>query len=226
MRVGVLGTGIVGRTVAGKLAELGHDVAIGTRDPATLAERTEPDYMGNPAFPVWQADHPNIGVATFEEVASRSELVVNATNGAGSLEALRAAGEENLDGKILIDISNPLDFSHGMPPSLFVSNTDSLAEQIQRAFPGARVVKTLNTVASAVMIDPARVGGGEHTMFVGGDDADAKAEVTNLLQGFGWKHVMDLGGIQSARGMEMALPLWLAIVTASNDPMFNFSIIR
>ena len=226
MRIGVLGTGIVGRTVAGKLAELGHDVAIGTRDPAALAERTEPDYMGNPPFPVWQADHPNIGVATFEEVAARSEVVVNATNGAGSLEALQAAGEHNLDGKTLIDISNPLDFSHGMPPSLFVSNTDSLAEQIQRAFPGAKVVKSLNTVASAVMIDPARVGGGEHAMFVAGDDAGAKTEVTNLLRDFGWKHVLDLGGIQAARGMEMALPLWLAIVTASNDPMFNFSIVR
>ena len=227
MRVGVLGTGIVGRTIAGKLGELGHDVSIGTRDPAALAERTEPDYMGNPPFPVWQADHPNIGVATFEDVASRSELLVNATNGAGSLEALLAAGEHNLDGKILIDISNPLDFSHGMPPSLFVSNTDSLAEQIQRAFPGAGVVKTLNTVAAPVMVDPALIGGGEHTMFVSGDDADAKAEVTTLLQdGFGWKHVMDLGGIQSARGMEMALPLWLAIVTTSNDPMFNFSIVR
>jgi 8-hydroxy-5-deazaflavin:NADPH oxidoreductase len=209
MRVGVLGTGIVGRTIAGKLGELGHDVSIGTRDPAALAERTEPDYMGNPPFPVWQADHhPNIGVATFEDVASRSELLVNATNGAGSVEALRAAGEHNLDGKVLIDISNPLDFSHGMPPSLFVSNTDSLAEQIQRAFPGARVVKTLNTVAAPVMVDPARVGGGEHTMFVSGDDVDAKAEVTTLLQdGFGWKHVIDLGSIQSARGMEMALPL-------------------
>jgi predicted dinucleotide-binding enzyme len=151
---------------------------------------------------------------------------VNATNGAGSLEALRLAGEHNLDGKILMDISNPLDFSHGMPPSLFVSNTDSLAEQIQRAFPGAWVVKTLNTVTGAVMVDPARVGGGEHTMFVSGDDAGAKTEVTNLLRAFGWKDVMDLGGIQAARGMEMALPLWLAIVTASNDPMFNFSILR
>jgi predicted dinucleotide-binding enzyme len=226
MRVGVLGTGIVGRTIAGKLADLGHDVSIGTRDPAALEERTEPDYMGNPPFPVWQAVHPNIGVATFEEVAARSEVVVNATNGAGSLEALRLAGEHNLDGKILMDISNPLDFSHGMPPSLFVSNTDSLAEQIQRAFPGAWVVKTLNTVTAAVMVDPARVGGGEHTMFVSGDHAGARTEVTNLLQAFGWKHVMDLGGIQAARGMEMALPLWLAIVTATNDPMFNFSIVR
>lgn len=165
-------------------------------------------------------------MATFEDVAARSELVVNATNGAGSLEALHAAGEHNLDGKILIDVSNPLDFSHGMPPSLFVSSTDSLAEQIQRAFPEAKVVKTLNTVAAAVMVDPAGVGGGEHTMFVSGDDDDAKTEVMDVLHDFGWKHVMDLGGIQSARGMEMALPLWLAIVTTTNDPMFNFSIVR
>jgi predicted dinucleotide-binding enzyme len=227
MRVGVLGTGMVGRALAGKLGELGHDVAIGTRDTAALAERTEPDAMGTPPFPVWQAEHPNIGVATFEDVASRSELLVNATHGAGSLDALRAAGEQNLDGKILIDVSNPLDFSHGMPPSLFVSNTDSLAEQIQRAFPGAKVVKTLNTVSAPVMVDPASVAGGEHTMFMSGDDADAKAEVTTLLQdGFGWKHVIDLGGIKAARGMEMALPLWLAIVMTSKDPMFNFSIVR
>ena len=227
MRVGVLGTGWVGRAIGGKLADLGHDVAIGTRDPASLMERTEPDQMGRPPFPVWHADHPQVGIGTFADVAGNADMVVNATQGAASLEALGSAGEANLDGKILIDISNPLDFSHGMPPSLFVCNTDSLGEQIQRAFPGAKVVKTLNTVTAMVMIEPRSIADGEHTIYVSGDDAGAKAEVTSLLQdGFGWKHVMDLGGIETARAVEMALPLWLAIVMKTNDNMFNFSVVR
>lgn len=140
MRIGVLGTGIVGRTVGGTVAELGHEVMMGTRGPKALSARTEPDAMGNPPFPTWHAEHEAVLVGTFAEAAAHGELVVNATSGFGLLEALKAAREENLDGKILIDIANPLDFSAGMPPTLLLCNTDSLDEQIQRAFPGARVV--------------------------------------------------------------------------------------
>lgn len=227
MRIGVLGTGWVGRAIGGKLAEIGHDVTIGTRDPGALMARTEPDAPGRPPFSIWHADHPQVGVGTFADVARDAELIVIATQGAASLEALTAAGEANLDGKIVIDISNPLDFSYGMPPSLFVCNTDSLGEQIQAAFPGAKVVKTLNTVTAGVMIDPLSIADGEHTTYVSGNDDGAKAEVTTLLRdAFGWKHMMDLGGIETARAVEMALPLWLAIVMKTNDPMFNFSVVR
>ena len=147
----MLGTGWVGRAIGGKVAEIGHEATIGTRDPVALMARTEPDAPGRPPFSVWHADHPQVGVGTFADVARDAELIVNATEGAASLEVLTAAGEANLDGKVLIDISNPLDFSHGMPPSLFVCNTDSLGEQIQAAFPGAKVVKTLNTVTAGVI---------------------------------------------------------------------------
>ena len=151
---------------------------------------------------------------------------MNATNGAGSLEALRAAGEENVDGKILIDIANPLDLSGGMPPSLFVSNTDSLGEQIQRAFPTVRVVKALNTMNAFVMADPSLVAGGEHSVFVSGNDEQAKARVTEILRSFGWKDVIDLGDITTARGTEMYLPLWLRLWGALGTGTFNISVMR
>jgi predicted dinucleotide-binding enzyme len=137
-----------------------------------------------------------------------------------------AAGAENLDGKILIDVSNPLDFSKGFPPTLTVCNTDSVGEQIQRAFPGLKVVKTLNTTTCTVMVDPSRVPG-EHDLFVSGDDAGAKATVTAFLKReFGWKHVIDLGDITTARGTEMVLPLWVRLYGAFQSPFFNFHVVR
>lgn len=226
MRIGVLGTGVVGRTLAGKLEERGQDVVMGSRDPSALAGRTEPDPMGNESFADWHRKHPVVRLATFAESAAHGEMIVNATAGAASLDALRAAGEDNLEGKVLIDVSNPLDFSGGFPPSLFVSSTDSLAEGIQRAFPRARVVKSLNTVTAAVMVDPSMVAGGEHAAFVSGDDHAAKEQVTSLLRDqFGWRHVIDLGDITSARAAEMYLPLWLRLMGVLETPMFNVSIV-
>jgi 8-hydroxy-5-deazaflavin:NADPH oxidoreductase len=226
MKCGVLGTGTVGRVISARLAELGHEVTIGTRDMDTLLARTEPDVMGNEPFASWRGKHPEIGLATFAAAAAAGELLVNATNGAASLEALRAAGEKNLDGKVLIDIANPLDFSGGMPPSLSVSNTDSLGEQIQRAFPDVRVVKALNTMNAFVMADPSLVAGGEHTVFVSGNDEAAKAQVTEILRSFGWKDVIDLGDITTARGTEMYLPLWLRLWGALGTGTFNISVAR
>lgn len=139
-------------------------------------------------------------------------MVINATSGTASLEALRLAGEQNLEGKILMDIANPLDFSRGMPPVLSVCNTDSPGEQIQRAFPKANVVKTLNTTNAMVMVDPSLVAGGEHDLFVSGNDAEAKGRVSELLRTwFGWRSVIDLGDITTARGAEMVLPIWLRL---------------
>lgn len=226
MKIAVLGTGTVGRTIAAKLAELGHEVVIGTRDPAATLARTEPDAMDNPPFPVWQAEHPAVRLAPFAEAAAQGELVVNATGGTGSLDALTRAGERNLAGKVLLDVSNPLDFSRGFPPSLFVSDTDSLAEQIQRAFPGVRVVKSLNTMNAAVMVDPGSVGGGDHSTFVSGDDAEAKQIVVELLGSMGHTDVIDLGDLSSARAAEMLLPVWLRLMRALGTPHLQFKIVR
>lgn len=226
MRSGILGTGTVGRVIGARLASLGHDVTIGTRDVEALLARTEPDAMGNEPFAGWREKNAQIGLGTFAEAAAHGEIVVNATNGAASLDALSAAGRANLDGKVLIDIANPLDFSQGMPPSLFISNTDSLGEQIQRAFPGTRVVKTLNTMNAFVMADPSLVAGGEHAVFMSGNDEQAKAQVTEILRSFGWKHVFDLGGITTARGTEMYLPLWLRLWGALGTGTFNIAVVQ
>jgi 8-hydroxy-5-deazaflavin:NADPH oxidoreductase len=182
MKIGILGTGVVGQTISARLIDLGHDVMMGTRDPAITLARDEPDMYGNPPFHVWREQHSAVKLGTFAETAAHGELLFNCTNGEGSLSALASAGEANLDGKVLVDISNPLDASRGIPPSLFVSNTDSLGEQIQRTFPNVRVVKTLNTVTAFLMVDPGQLAGGDHSIFVSGNDAAAKVLVTDILE--------------------------------------------
>ena len=199
---------------------------IGTRDPDATLARTDSDSMDNPPFGVWGAEHPKVALRTFADAASGAELVISATAGAGALEALRLAGAEHLAGKVLIDISNPLDFSAGFPPTLFVKDSDSLGEQIQRAFPDAMVVKTLNTLGAELMVDPASLAGGDHTIFLSGDDAGAKATVTELLQSFGWRDIIDLGELNTARGTEMLLPIWLRLMSALGTRTFNFKIVR
>jgi 8-hydroxy-5-deazaflavin:NADPH oxidoreductase len=225
MKIAVLGTGMVGRTIAGRLASLGHDTTIGTRDPAETMARSEPDGMGNPPYAVWAAEQPTVTLATFADAATDAELVVNASNGEAALDVLRLAGADNLAGKIVLDVSNPLDFSAGFPPTLSVSNTDSLAEQLQREFPDARVVKSLNTMNANLMVDPASLCS-ESTVFVSGDDADAKAAVTSLLESFGHTDVIDLGDITTARGSEMLLPVWLRLMGSLGTAKFNFKIVR
>ncbi|MGO4603737.1 NADPH-dependent F420 reductase [Terrabacter sp. 2YAF2] len=225
MKIAVLGTGTVGRTVAARLFGLGHEVTIGTRDPQATLARTEHDGMGNPPYADWVADHAGVSLATFADAAAAAELVVNATSGHGALPALEAAGADNLADKIVLDISNPLDFSNGFPPTLFVKDTDSLGEQVQRAFPQARVVKTLNTLTAELMVHPKNLGQ-ESSVFVSGDDAEAKATVTELLESFGHTDVIDLGDISTARGTEMLLPVWLRLMGAFGTAAFNFKIVR
>ncbi|MGO4188321.1 NADPH-dependent F420 reductase [Pseudarthrobacter sp. TAF60_1] len=226
MKIAVLGTGSVGPALAAALSGLGHDVVIGTRDPQATLARTKPGGTGGPAFSQWHASHPEIAVATLADAAAAAELVVNATNGTASVEALSEAGAANLAGKILMDVANPLDFSHGFPPALSPVNTDSLAEQIQRAFPEAKVVKTLNTMTNSVMVDPGRVAGGDHTVFVSGNDAGAKAAVSEILTALGHTDVLDLGDITTARGAEMIMPLWLRVWGALGTGEFNFKVAR
>jgi len=215
--IAVLGTGPVGRAVAGRLAELGHAVTIGTRDPDGTAGREE--------YAAWAAAHPAVRLATFAAAAAGAALVVNASGGDVALGILDSAGAANLAGKVLLDISNPLDGSQGFPPTLFVKDDDSLAETIQRAHPDARVVKSLNTMNNALMVDPQRLGE-DTTVFVSGDDADAKATVTDLLRQLGHGDVIDLGGIETARGPEMWLPLWIRINLALGGNDFNIKVVR
>jgi predicted dinucleotide-binding enzyme len=225
MNIAVLGTGMVGRAIGARLHELGHRVVVGTRDPQATLARTEPDGMGNPPFAVWHASDPGISLTTFEQAAAGADLVVNACSGAVTLDVLGLAGTENLADKVLVDISNPLDFSAGFPPTLFVKDTDSLGEQVQRTFPRAKVVKTLNTLNADLMVHPQTLGQSS-TVFVSGDDADAKRVVVGLLESFGHDDVIDLGGIETARGAEMMLPIWLRLMGALGTAAFNVKVVR
>ena len=228
VKIAVLGTGVVGQTLAGRLAALGHQVTVGTRDPDATLARTAPDEGSDtPDFSAWQVDNSQVELATFDGATVQAELVINATAGGASLEALAAAGAANLDGKVILDVANTLDFSNGYPASLSVVNTDSLAEQIQRAYPAARVVKSLNTMNCQVMVDPGSVPG-EHAVFVSGDDPAAKATVAELLSELGWppSAIWDLGSLSTARGVEMILPLWLSIMRKLGGGEFNFAIAR
>jgi 8-hydroxy-5-deazaflavin:NADPH oxidoreductase len=213
MRIAVIGTGTVGRTLGEGLAKVGHDIVLGTRDPARTRARDE-----------WQATSLSLG--SYGEVGTGAELFVNATSGEASLDALRAVGDDALAGKVLIDVSNALDHSGGFPPTLFVSNTDSLAEQLQRAFPRTKVVKAFNTMTAAVMVNPGDLGGGDSTIFVAGNDADARATVAGVAADLGWTDVMDLGDLTAARGMEMWMPLWLRLLMALGGPKFNIKVVR
>jgi predicted dinucleotide-binding enzyme len=196
-RIGVLGAGTVGQTVGAKLAEVGHQVRMGTRSEGTYAD-----------------------------AAAFGEIVVNATPGAASLEALDAAGADNVAGKTLWDIANPLQRTEdGM--TLGVGVDDSLGEQIQRAHPDAHVVKALNTVTASVMVDPAQLGE-ESVLFVCGDEKSAKREVIQILETFGWLSgdIIDLGDITAARGMEAYLLLWVQLMGALGTATFNVKVVR
>lgn len=225
MRIGILGSGMVGQNLGAVLAQGGHDVMLGSRTPGALNEARG---HGATSLGEWLARAgDNARVGTFAEAAAHGEVVLNATNGGGALEALKLAGDENLAGKILMDISNPLDFSKGMPPTLSVCNDDSLGERIQRAHPSVRVVKTLNTTTTYVMGDPRQVGGGDHTIFVSGNDPEARRQVAEYLRSwFGWSDIIDLGDITTARGTEMLLPLWVRLYAALGTGMFNFKVVR
>jgi len=225
MNIAVLGTGMVGRTIAAKLTTLGHDVALGTRDPDTSLARIPP--QGQTSLADWLTTHNGVTLTDLATAAAHGEWVIFALNGRGTLDGLAAAGTEAIGNKIVLDISNPLEFSRGMPPSLFVSNTDSLSEMIQRLLPNARVVKTLNTVNANIMVDPGTVADGNHTMFVCGNDPDARAAVARFLETeFGWRDVMDLGDLTAARGMEASLHLWLKLWSAIGHTGFGIKVVR
>ncbi len=215
MKIAVLGTGSVGETIGSKLVELGHEVRMGSRT------------AGNEKAVAWaKKAGARASAGTFADAARWGEVVFNCTLGVASVDALKAAGEESLAGKVLVDVANPLDFSKGMPPSLSVCNTDSLAESIQRAFPKVKVVKALNTMWAGIMVNPRLLPDSHHT-FLCGNDAGAKETVVGLLRQFGWRpeEIIDLGDVTNARGTEQVLPLWVRVYGATKNGAFNFKIV-
>lgn len=219
MRIAILGTGMVGRTLAAGLHGIGNEVVIGTRDPAATLARE-----GTDGFGTWAAAHPDVVVATFAEASAGAELVVNALNGEVSAAVIGAAGIA--PGTVLLDVSNPLDSGSGFPPNLFVSNTDSLAEQLQRAFPDLRVVKSLHTMTAHLMTGPKALAGGDFSTFVCGDDTEAKQLVTEVLTLLGHTDVIDLGDLAGARGTEATMLIWLRLYQVLGTADFTFKIVR
>lgn len=215
-KIGILGTGMVGRTIGKKLIELGYLVKMGSRTP------------DNPTAHEWAKSHGNnASTGTFADAAQFGEIIFNCTKGEITLEVFKQAGLQHFSGKTIIDISNPLDFSKGMPPFLNpqYTNTNSLGEEIQKLLPAANVVKTLNIVNCEVMVEAEKCGG-EATMFMSGNNDHAKKETQALLLKFGWKDVMDLGDITTARGTEMMLPIWLRIYMATGKGYHAFKVVR
>jgi len=213
MRIAVIGTGPVGRTLGEGLVKVGHDVVVGTRDPDQT--RARDDWRG-----------VTLPLVSYGEVGLNADLFINATSGANSIEALQAVGAETLGGKVLIDMANPLDNSKGFPPSLLTSNTDSLAEQLQRAFPNTRIVKAFNTVTVGVLVNPKACGGQETTMFLAGDDPDARATVAGIASDLGWTDIVQFDDLTAARGLEMWLPLWIRLFRQFGTAMFNIKVVR
>ena len=199
MRVGVLGSGGVGRVLARGFADAGHDVRIGSRNSKN-AELDE-----------WRAQTgARVPTATFREAAQHGEVVVLAVLGSAVDSVLDLAGPEAFAEKLVLDATNALDFSHGMPPGLFVGLTDSLGERIQRRLPTARVVKCFNTVPNALMVHP-KLPVGPLEMLICGNDAAAKKQTTEILRSFGWAGAIDVGGIESSRWLEALVPLWVRV---------------
>ena len=215
MKIAVLGTGQAGQRVATGLSKAGHDVCLGSR--------TSTNEVGQS----WARDGgAGASSGSFAEAAAHGEWIFLMVKGEFAEQALEAAGREQLAGKIVVDVTNPLDFSRGFPPVLFISGHDSLGERLQRAFPEARFVKVLNTTSSRVMVQPSLVPG-EHELFICGEDAVAKEEVKKLLlDDFGWAGILDLGGIESARALEALLLAWTRLYRALGTDLFNFHIAR
>jgi len=226
MHIGILGTGIVGQTLGVRLAQLGHCVTLGTREPARL---DDPKGRGPHARTLreWLAlAGGDARVGSFRDAAACGDLMINALSGAASLEVLQEIGSAVLDGKTLIDVANPIDASRGLPLTLFVKDTDSLGEMLQRAFPNLRVVKTLNAMPAALMVNPTLVGNGDHTVFISGNDTSAKAHVTTFLREFGWQDILDLGDISTARGTEMMLAIGHSVMRALSPAIIAFKVVR
>jgi 8-hydroxy-5-deazaflavin:NADPH oxidoreductase len=220
MKIGVLGTGVVGETIATALVNKKHLVRMGSRS------------MNNEKAEAWVKkanDYASQG--DFNDAAAFGEILFLCLNGAHALEAVDMLEAGNINGKIIVDLTNPLDFSKGMPPRILdgLGNSNSLGEEIQKALPGAFVVKTLNTLNCELMVKPKLVNNGDHSLFICGNNANAKNQVKHfLVDEFGWKgdNLIDLGGIEAARSSEAYVPFWVSMMQALGTPMFNVKVVR
>jgi 8-hydroxy-5-deazaflavin:NADPH oxidoreductase len=227
MKVAILGTGSVAQTWAKRLVELGNEVTLGTRHVENTLAKTEKDRYGTATVKAFLAEN-KVELKTFADAVADAEIVVNATMGSGSIDAVAAAAPK-MQGKVLIDVSNPLDFSGGGLPSLIkeLSNTNSLGEEIQKQNPNIKVVKTLNTMWCGLMVNPKMNNEGNHTNFMCGNDAEAKAQAKDFIKQFGWadENILDLGDITNARGTEGILPIWLRVWNATQNGGFNLKVV-
>jgi 8-hydroxy-5-deazaflavin:NADPH oxidoreductase len=228
MKIAILGTGSVGQTFAEKFISLGHQVMLGTRNVADTMSRKASN--GSLLFAEWQSKNHTVQLGTFAQSAALGDIVVNALNGGATITALNSCKSSDFDNKIIIDISNPLDFSKGFPPLLIegLNNSNSLGEEIQKTLPNAKVVKTLNTMWSGFMVNPTMLNDGNHINYICGNDTESKAKVIAILKDFGWKNecILDLGDITNARGTESTLLLWTRIFAATQSGAFNMSIVK
>ena len=213
MKIGILGTGMVGEALGTKFIKLGHAVMMGSRT------------ANNEAAAKWAgANGASASQGTFANAARFGEMCFLCLKGDVEMDVVKSVGDAGFAGKVVVDVSNPLDFSKGMPPTLLFCNTTSLGEEVQKAVPSAKVVKTLNIVNCEVMVDPA--ANGNPTMLVSGNDASAKEKVTALLKSMGWQDIIDLGDIKTARGTEMLLPVWLSLMIKFGHPHFGFKVVK
>lgn len=226
MKIGIIGTGIVGRTHAEKLIELKHEVMLGTRSVERTLAEDKPNSTINRSFRDWQTSHPLAKIGTFNQATEFGEIIYNVLRGEIVIDVFSGLKKANLDDKIIIDIANALDFSKGMPPLLLVRDGNSLGEQLQKLLPTTKVVKTLNTVSAPLQINPALLADGDHQIFMSGNSLEAKKMVETILRSYGWKNILDLGDITTARGTEMMMPIWLRLWEALGTPLFNYKIIK
>lgn len=208
MKIGILGTGVVAKTLSPKLIELGHEVTVGTRNVAETLTKTEKDMMGNPPFKEWHANFPKVKLGAFAESAKFGEMIILATHGVATINAIDLAEKNNFKGKVVVDTTNPLDFSQGMPPKFAATLGNSLGEQIQKYLPEAKVVKAFNTVNAYVMVSPKREEG-DPDLFIAGNDEAAKSKLKTLAEQMGWKRILDVGDITNSYWLEAMTMFWV-----------------
>lgn len=224
MKIGILGTGIVGKTLAAKLNELGYEIMIGTRNVAETLTKTGTDMMGGPSFKDWQANNSNIKLGTFAEASQFGEMIILATHGIATINVIDSAEKKHFNGKVVVDTTNPLDFSKGMPPRFAATLGSSLGEQIQKYIPEAKVVKAFNTVNAFVMVSPKREEG-DPDLFIAGNDKEAKNKFKSLAEQMGWKRIIDSGGISNSYWLEAMTMFWVNYGFKNNNWTHAFKLL-
>lgn len=225
MKIGIFGTGSVGRALAEKLTSLENEVMIGTRNVDKTMAKTEPDILGTPPYKEWQTENQHIKLGTFAEVAAFGEVIILSTFGDATKSAIDLAGKEKFAGKTVIDMTNPLDVSSGIPPKFTGAIGNSLGEQIQRHIPEANVVKTFNSASVHIMIDPKRQEG-EPTLFIAGNGSEAKKIATEIAQSFGWTDIIDFGDISESFWLETLGMTWIYYAFKNQSWSHAFKLFR